>query len=161
MKQKLKTILLYSLMPRILMLLLALCNFVWYFPKSKTVIEFGSSAIGFCAVCAWYFDGPHAAKPFWLLFAAMFMLANRWWGYLVTVVFSGVYFIEGIFWIWNREGFLSGILERIEIISSLDGELWQFLDWQYLLALIIFITASGYLIANLFWIKQTASSPLE
>ncbi|MCU1288007.1 MAG: hypothetical protein JWN60_236 [Acidobacteria bacterium] len=137
------------------MLLVALCNFVWYFPKSKTVQEFGSDAISFCAACAWYLDGVHAIKPFWLLFATLFMVFNRWWGYLVTVVISGIYVIEGIIWVSRGKGFVGGISERIEIISTLSqAKIWEFLDWQYLLALIIFITASGYLIAGIAKTKQ-------
>lgn len=154
MKQKIKEVLFYALQPRIIILFVALCNFVWYFPKSKAVKEFGSDVISFCATCAWYFDGAHAGKPFLLLFAALFMLSNRWWGYLTTVVISGIYVIEGIIWIHSGSGFWDGVSRRIEIISTLDVKIWEFLDWQYLLALIIFLIASGYLIASIVKIKQ-------
>ena len=83
------------------------------------------------------------------------MLFDCWWGYLITVVISGFLAIEGIIWVSRGKGLVGGIAERIELISTeLDAKLWEFLDWQYLLALIVFITASGYLIARIAKIRQ-------
>ena len=146
---------LYALQTRTVILFLALSNFAWYFPKSKTVQYYGSEVISFCASCPWYFDGVYANKPFILLFATLFMLFNRWWGYLITAVISGYRVIEGIILISTETGFVGGLSERIELISTnFDLMVWRFLDWQYLLALIIFIVALGYLIANVVKIKQ-------
>jgi hypothetical protein len=98
-------------------------------------------------MCPWYFDGSDTIKPFLLLITALFMLPDRWWGYLTAAVISGGLTVEGIIWVSRGSGFVSGLSRRIEYISTnVDSEIWQFLDWQYLLALIIFVIALGHLI---------------
>lgn len=160
MKQKSKKILLYAVSLRAAIIFAGLCNFVWYFSHSMAVKESGSDVISFCVACAWYWEGAHAAKPFILLYATLFMVSGRWWGYLITAVISGYEVIEGIIWVSQGAGFVSGLSQRIEFIStSVYSKIWEFLDWQYVLALIIFITSSGYLIAGIVKIRQNKINP--
>jgi len=160
MKQKLIKILLYALSLRTAIIFVGLCNFVWYFSRSRAVKEFGSDVISFCVSCSWYWEGAQAAKPSILLFATLFMVSGRWWGYLITAVISGYLVIEGIIWVSRGTGFVSGLSERIELMSTVVySKIWEFLDWQYFLALIIFIIPSGYLITGIVKIRQNKINP--
>lgn len=155
MNLNIKQILISVLQLKFFILLIAFLDFVWYFFHSKAAEKNVSDAITFCASCPWYYDGADAGKPFILLFATLFMVYDRWWCYLIAAVISGYEVIEGIIWISSGTGFVGGLSERIDLISrDFDLMVWRYLDWQYLLALIIFIVALGYLIVNIIKTKQ-------
>jgi hypothetical protein len=95
------------------------------------------------------------------LLAAACLLFSRWKGYLGACLISGYQIIDGIIFMSNASGFRSGFSERLDIIAKLDNEFtnfWNLLDIQYLLALIIFIIASTYLVKSIVGSKQAAVS---
>ena len=94
--------------------------------------------------------------------AAFCMLFARWKGYLAACIISGYQIIEGINWLSAGSGFLGGFSQRLEVISESDStNVWELLDVQYLLALIIFITALTYLVRSVVVTKRapTVSYP--
>lgn len=161
MKQKTLQIINFIIQPKFFIFLTALFNFIWYFSQSKAVKEFGSTAISFCGTCAWYYYGIYSGLPFILFIAGLCLLVDRWWSYLLSMVISGFQVIVGINWVTDNSGFISGVIRRYELISTnIDSELWQFLDWQYVLALIIFLTALVCLIVNLIKTRTKKILPL-
>lgn len=90
------------------------------------------------------------------------MLSARWIGYLAACIISGYQIIDGINWLSNASGFLGGFSERLELISESDStNIWELLDVQYLLALIIFTVALTYLAGNIVAFKRTPSNFLS
>lgn len=157
MQPKVKAILIYMLQPRLIILLVALFNFMWFFSYSSFVHHLGSTKISFCAVCPWYWDWSLTNLPTLSLFATISMFIARWKGYLIACIVSGYQIIEGINWLSNSFGFLGNIQQRREVI--LDSDLinfWDLLDAQYLLALIIFGMALIYLIINVNKARRTS-----
>ncbi len=161
MKGKIKTTLLYLLQPRTIIFFVALFNFVWFFSKFRVVVEFGSTSISFCYICAWYWDWSLTNLPSLSLLAATCLLFSRWKGLLAACLISGYQVIDGIIFVSDASGFRSGFSQRLDIIANLDNEFtnfWDLLDIQYLLALIIFIIASAYLVRSIVGTKQTVIS---
>lgn len=159
MKGKIKTILLSLLQPRTIIFFVALFNFVWFFSKSRVVVEFGSTSISFCYICAWYWDWSLTNLLSLSLLAAACLLFSRWKGYLAACLISGYQVIDGIIFVSDASGFRSGFSQRLDIIANLDNEFtnfWNLLDIQYLFALIIFIIASAYLVRSILGTKPTA-----
>ena len=156
MKRKVRTALIYILQPRTIIFLVALFNFVWFFSKSRIVVESGSTGISFCLYCVWYWEWSLTNLPSLSLFATFCMLFARWQGYLAACIISGYQIIEGINWLSNASGFLGGFSQRLEVISESDStNIWEFIDIQYLLALTIFVTALVYLARNIISTKRT------
>lgn len=156
MTQSLKNSTFHILEPRIILFFVALFNFVWFFSQSRTVKEFGSTAISFCAACAWHWNWSLSNPPSLSLFATSLFLFGRWQGYLVASIISGYQIIEGIIWVSRISGFFNGLQQRYEIIyerifsdDPIYDSVWTFLDVQYLFAVIIFFTAIIYLILQI------------
>jgi hypothetical protein len=156
MKGKVRTALIYVIQPRTIIFFIALFNFVWFFSKSRIVVEFGSTAISFCLYCPWYWDWSLANLPSLSLIAAICLLFARWKGYLAACIISGYQIIDGINWLSRFRSFSSGFSQRLEVISESNlTNIWELLDIQYLLAMIIFITALTYLVVNILDRKRT------
>ncbi len=157
MKRKVKIALIYIFQPRTIIFFVALFNFIWFFSKSRIVVEFGSRSISFCIVCPWYWDWSLTNLPSLSLIAAVCMLFARWKGYLAACLISGYQIIEGINWLSNTSGFLGGFSQRLEVISESNSTypVWDLLDVQYLLALIIFVTALTCLARSIIDTKRT------
>ena len=157
MKQKVKSALIYFLQPRTIIFFVALFNFGWFFSQSSIVVEFGSNSHTFCQ-CPWFWEWfPTNLASLSLFAAGCLLFANRQ-GYLAACLISGYQIIDGINFISNNFGFFSGFSQRLQIITendSLNG--WESLDVQYLLALIIFITALTYLVRSIVDSKRTPS----
>ncbi len=155
MKRKVKIALIYIFQPRTIIFFVALFNFIWFFSKSSIVVEFGSNGHSFCQ-CPWFWEWSLANLASLSLFATACMLFARWKGCLITCIISGYQIIEGINWLSKGSGFIGGLLQRLEVISESNSvyPVWELLDVQYLLALIIFIMALLYLAISIFKIKQ-------
>ena len=138
----------YIFQPRIIILLIALFNFVWFFSGSSFVYHFGSAAISFCLVCPWYWEAFNIS--YFSLFAAfLIVIAKRWSSLLACFVITSQ-IIEGINWLSAGSGFLRGVSQRLEVISGSNStNIWELLDVQYALASIIFITALSYLVISI------------
>ena len=157
MKRKVRTAMIYILQPRTIIFLVALFNLIWFFSKSRFVVEFGSRGISFCGICPWYYEWSLTNLASLSLVAASCMLLARWKGYLAACIISGYQIIEGINWLSSVSGFLGGFSQRLEVISESNSSypFWDLLDVQYLLALIIFITAIIYLVGSIIGTKRT------
>ena len=157
MKRKVRTALTYILQPRTIIFLVALFNFIWFFSKSRFVVEFGSRGISFCGICPWYYEWSLTNLASLSLIAASCMLFARWKGYLAACLISGYQIIEGINWLSNASGFLGGFSQRLEVFSESDSvnPIWELLDVQYLLALVIFVTALAFLAGSIIGTKRT------
>ncbi len=156
--QKNKRFLIFIFRPEFLIFFLALFNFFWFYFHSRMFQEIGSTAIGFCAACSWYWNSINL--PFLLLLAAFFLLFDKVISYLTAAIISGYLVVEGINWVSGVNGFFNGVSRRFESISNYDGsELWSFLDWQYLLALIITVMALGNIIAKIIKLSTNHHKP--
>ena len=83
------------------------------------------------------------------------MFVARWKGSLIACIISGYQIVNGINWLSNASGFLGGLQQRLQVIQDSDStNIWELLDVQYLLALVIFITSLIYLANNVFDTKQ-------
>lgn len=152
---KIKEVLVYVFQPRVIIFLVALFNFIWFFSKSSSIHHFSDSPakISFCLYCPWYWYWSLTNLPSLSLIAAICLIAIRWKGYLASIIISGYQIIEGINWISNNSGFLSGFSQRLEVILESDLinllNFWELLDIQYVLALVIFVTAFACLIKDI------------
>lgn len=157
MRRKVRTTLIYILQPQTIIFFIALFNFIWFFSKSRFVVEFGSTSISFCYICAWYYEWSLTNLPSLSLLAAVCMLFARRKGYIAACLISGYQIIEGINWLSSVSGFLGGLSQRIEVISESNSTypVRDLLDVQYLLALIIFVTALIYLARSIIDTKRT------
>jgi hypothetical protein len=155
MKRKARTALIYFLQPRTIIFFVALFNFGWFFSQSSIVVEFGSNSHTFCQ-CPWFWEWfPTNLASLSLLAASSLLFAN-WKGYLAACFISGYQIVDGINFISNNFGFFSGFSQRLQIITENDSlNVWESLDIQYLLALIIFITALTYLVRSIIVTKRT------
>ena len=96
------------------------------------------------------------------LIATAFMLVARWKFYSIACIISGYQIINEINWLSNASGFLGDLQQRLQVIQDSDSTtIWELLDVQYLLALIIFTTSLIYLAINIFDVKRkpTTSYP--
>ncbi|MDQ3801205.1 MAG: hypothetical protein M3384_17425 [Acidobacteriota bacterium] len=153
MNKRIRRSLIYIFQPRMIILLVALFNFVWFFSGSSFVHHFGSTKISFCYTCPWYWEAFNLS--YFSLFAALLIVIAKKWSYLLACFVTTYQIIEGINWLSAGSGFLGGLSQRLEIISESDStDFWELLDVQYALALIIFITALSYLVISIFKIKQ-------
>src|SRR5687768_13892365 len=153
MNQRIRKLLIYIFQPRMIIFLVALFNFVWFFSGSSFVHHFGSTIISFCYICPCYWEAFNLS--YFSLFAAFLIVIAKGWSYLLACFVTTYQIIEGINWFSTGSGFVGGLSRRFEIISERDStEIWEFLDVQYALALIIFITALSYLVISIFKIKQ-------
>ncbi len=155
MKRRFKIALIYVLQPRTIIFLVALFNFVWFFSQSYIVVEFGSNSHTFCYICPWYWDWSLTNLPSLSLMATICLFVAQWKGYLAASIISGYQIIAGINFISDNSGFFSGFSQRLQIISESDAiNVWELLDVQYLLALVIFVTALIYLVKYSVVVKQ-------
>lgn len=157
MSQRIKKILIYLYSPRTIIFLVALLNFAWFFSQSSDFHNIGSASpkISFCAVCPWYWNWSITNLASLSLAAAISILFARWQGYLIACLISSYQIIDWFNWIGGYSSYLSGLVERLRIVSEYDSiYFWELLDLQYFLALIIFITALIYLVISIFKIKQ-------
>lgn len=157
MKRKIKIALIYIFQPRMIIFWVALFNFIWFFFQSRIVVEFGSNSFSFCVVCPWYWDWSFTNLPTLSLLATAFMNFARWKGCLIACSISFYQIVNGIIWVSNTSGFSSGIQQRFQFIKENESafSFWDLPDVQYLLALLIFITALTYLTKNILDAKQT------
>jgi len=156
MKGKARTALIYFLQPRTIIFFVALLNFGWFFSKSSIVVEFGSNSHTFCQ-CPWFWEWSLTNLASISLFAAGCLLFANWKGYLAACLISGYQIIDGINFISDNFGFFSGFSQRLQIISESNSAypVWDLLDVQYLLALVIFVTSLSYLVGNILGRKRT------
>lgn len=153
MNQRIRKSLIYIFQPRIIIFLVALFNFVCFFSGSRFVHDFGSESITMCLYCPWYWEPLNIS--YFSIFAAFLIVVAKWWSYLLACFVTTYQIIEGINWLSFGSGFLGGLSRRLEVISESDStNIWELLDVQYLLALIIFITALLYLVISIFKVKQ-------
>ena len=156
---KVRSVMIYILQPRAILFFIALFNFIWFFSQSSIVYHFGSNKISFCYICSWYWQWSLTNLPSLSLIAIISMFFARWKGYLAACIISGYQIIDGINWLSRGSGFLGGLSQRLEVISESDStNIWELLDVQYFLAVIVFITALVYLL-NEFFRSRTAPSP--
>ncbi len=157
MNPKIRKSLIFIFQPRMIIFLVALFNFVWFFSQSSTVVEFSSNRLSFCAMCPWYWEWSFTNLPTLSLIATVFMNFARWKGYLIACGISLYQIVNGIIWVSNASGFSSGIQQRLQFIRENESafSLWDLPDLQYLLALLILITALMYLAKNILDAKQT------
>jgi hypothetical protein len=131
---------------KLILLFAAIFNFVWYFSGSSLVYHFGEDKITFCYVCPWYWDWSLTNPPSLLPVAVVSMLFDRWIGYLTSLLISLYVIGEGIVWVSRGSGFLRGLADRVDILTTNDLPFWMAPDWQYLFGLVVFGTASAFLV---------------
>src|SRR5690606_12195010 len=103
--------------PKVFIFLVVVFNYGWYLSGSGSANRLLHDSIVFCLVCPWYWDWSFTNPPSLLLIAAICLLYGRWQGYLAAVLTSVYVVFEGIAWVSNQSGFLSGVAEHIEIAS--------------------------------------------
>lgn len=156
---KVKSVMIYILQPRTILFFVALFNFIWFFSQSSMFDGFGSAKISFCAVCPWYWDWSLTNLPSLSLLAIFSMFFARWKGYLAACIISSYQIIDGINWLSRGSGFLGGFSQRLGVISDSDStNIWELLDVQYFLAVIIFITALLYLVKQFVGTQKAPSA---
>ena len=157
---KIKGLLIYILHPRALLFFVAIFNFVWFFSQSSSVYNFSSEGkISFCAGCPWYWYWSLTNLPSLSLLAVITMFFARWKGYLAACIISGYQITDGINWLSRGSGFLGGLSQRLDVISESNStNIWELLDVQYFLAIVIFITALAYLIKEFARPKKVPST---
>jgi len=97
-------------------------------------------------------------QPSLAFFACICLFLFGWKGKLAACFISGYEIVEGIRWMSAGSGLFDGISERLNIVMTSDSiQLWELLDLQYLLALVIFIAAFIYLLTDILRTKEMPS----
>ena len=136
MKEKAKAILPALLTPKLIVLGLALCNFILIWMAAQ-------NQVGICYLCPWYYPWSFTNEPTRLLLAACGLCLSMKWSYLAAIGLSGFTLFEGASW-YSRLLHDGMLLESGIWLGQLD------LHIQYLLASIILVYAAVCFSKNAF-----------
>jgi hypothetical protein len=140
MNQRLKTLLLFLIEPRSIILLVALFNFIVIWSVAKQRAMLGIT----CAACPWYFPWYWDNEPTQLLIAAILLRLNRFLGSVIALLITGhLLGIVGYYFAVHPDSFHYHWL----FLRTAASEPFHVLSWhgQYLFALIILCYSICYL----------------
>jgi len=138
MNQRTKTLVLWLVDPRSIILAFALFNFIFIWLKARDIAASGIA----CVVCPWYYPWDYFNEPSLLVIATIFLRFNRMLAYLVALLLSG---------------YVVGYAVRLFLASSVTLlQEWRFLrkyepyslgswDSQIIFGAIVFLCSFFYL----------------
>jgi hypothetical protein len=147
MNERLKTILLYLLDARSIILGFAVFNFslIWVWDGQITFA---------CVACPWFHPWSYSNEPTILLVAALFLRINRWWGYTIAVALSGYIIGYAVYLFSIVDDAVAGLRADWKIIRMFYPYIVGSWDSQYLFALVILCCSTSYLARDI--LRRTA-----
>lgn len=104
-----------------------------------------------CVVCPWFYPWTYFNEPTLLLIAAVSILFNRVWSYLVGVGLSG-YLIGDL--VYRFVAYDLSVAENLKLLFSPYQEIVYAWQIQYLLAFVVFVEAVFYLVNAVFFASK-------